>query len=178
RLMILSDSAQIVAGQAEAWEGMQYALANGADIVSFSSGWKDAWSPDYQTWRDNTNVLAEAGVLFGVASGNDNPHVPAPGDVLTPGRAPRALAIGATDNTDTIAGFSSQGPTSGQGVAGYNDYIHPPGLLKPDVSAPGVAINSTANGGGYVNMSGTSMATPHVSGVAALLLQKDPTLLP
>ncbi|HUE69681.1 MAG TPA: S8 family serine peptidase [Pirellulaceae bacterium] len=181
RLMVLAYSASLTMGQAEAWEGMQYALQNGADIVSFSSGWKDAWSPDYQTWRDNSNVLADAGVLFVVAAGNDGPHVPAPGDVLTPARAPRVLAVGATDSADVIAGFSGQGPTSWQGVAGYNDYIHPPGLLKPDVSAPGVSVNSTANGGGYVNgptWSGTSMATPHVSGVAALLLQQDPTLLP
>ncbi len=181
RLMVLAYSASLTAGQAEAWEGMQYALQNGADIVSFSSGWKDAWSPDYKTWRDNSNVLADAGVLFVVAAGNDGPHVPAPGDVLTPARVPRVLAVGATDNADTIAAFSGQGPTSWQGVAGYNDYIYPPGLLKPDVSAPGVSVTSTANGGGYVNgptWSGTSMATPHVSGVAALLLQQDPALLP
>jgi len=181
RLMTLSYSADVVAGQAEAWEAMQYALANGADIVNFSSGWKDAWGPDYETWRDNTDVLTDGGVLFVVAAGNDQPHDPAPGDILTPARAPRALAVGAVDDTDTIADFSSQGPTSWAGVAGYDDYIHPPGLLKPDVSAPGVAVLSTVDGGGYENdigWSGTSMAAPHAAGVAALLLQKDPTLLP
>lgn len=181
RLMVLSYSATAVAGQAESWEGMQYALDNGADIVSFSSGWKDAWAPDYATWRSNTDALTDAGVLFVVAAGNDQPHVPAPGDVLTPARVHRALGVGATDNTDTVAGFSGTGPTSWQSVAGYNDFIWPPGLLKPDVSAPGVSVQSTQNGGGYVNgptWSGTSMATPHVSGVASLLLQKDPTLLP
>ncbi len=181
RLMVLSYSATLVAGQTESWEGMQYALDNGADIVSFSSGWKDSWAPDYVTWRQNTDTLTDAGVLFVVAAGNDNPHVAAPGDVLTPARAPRALAVGATDNTDTIAGFSSTGPTSWQTVAGYNDYIWPPGLLKPDVSAPGVEVLSTQNGGGYVNgpvWSGTSMATPHASGTAALLLEEDPALLP
>ncbi|HLA09846.1 MAG TPA: S8 family serine peptidase [Pyrinomonadaceae bacterium] len=181
RLMALGYSASIVAGQTEAWEGMQYALDNGADIVSFSSGWKDAWSPDYATWRQNTDNLTDAGVLFVVAAGNDGPHVAAPGDVLTPARAPRALALGATDNTDAIAGFSGTGPSSWQTVTGYNDYIWPPGLMKPDVSAPGVSVLSTQNGGGYVNgavWSGTSMATPHASGLAALLLQKNPALLP
>lgn len=181
RLMVLSYSATLVAGQTEAWDGMQYALDNGADIVSFSSGWKDAWAPDYVMWRQNTDTLTDAGVLFVVAAGNDNPHVAAPGDVLTPARAPRALGVGATDNTDTIAGFSGTGPTSWQTVAGYNDYIWPPGLLKPDVSAPGVEVLSTQNGGGYVNgpvWSGTSMATPHASGTAALLLEEDPALLP
>lgn len=181
RLMVLGYSASTVAGQTEAWEGMQYALDNGADIVSFSSAWKDAWAPDYATWRQNTDNLTDAGVLFVVAAGNDNPHVPVPGDVLTPARTPRAVAVGATDNTDTIASFSTTGPTSWQTVAGYNDYIWPPGLLKPDVSAPGVSVLSTQNGGGYVNgptWSGTSMATPHVSGTAALLLEKDASLLP
>lgn len=181
RLMALSYSATLAAGQAEAWDGMQYALDNGADIVSFSSGWKDVWAPDYVTWRTNSDVLIDAGVLFVVAAGNDQPHVAAPGDVLTPARVPRVIAVGATDNTDAIAGFSGNGPTSWQAVAGYNDYIWPPGLLKPDVSAPGVSVTSTQNGGGYVNgpiWSGTSMATPHVSGLAALLLQEDPSLLP
>ena len=181
RLMVLGYSASIGAGQAEAWEGLQYALDNGADIVTFSSGWKDAWAPDYATWRTNAEVLIDAGVPFIVAAGNDGPHVAAPGDVLTPARVPRVIAVGATDNTDAIAGFSGNGPSSWQTVAGYNDYIWPPGLLKPDVSAPGVSITSTANGGGYVDgpgWSGTSMATPHVSGLAALLLEEDPTLLP
>ncbi len=181
RLMALAYSANVNAGQAEAWEGMQYALDNGADIVSFSSGWKDSWAPDYVTWRTNAEALIDGGVLFVVAAGNDNPHVAAPGDVLTPARVPRVVAVGATDNTDAIASFSGNGPTSWQTVAGYTDYIWPPGLLKPDVAAPGVSITSTQNGGGYVNTatwSGTSMATPHVSGLAALLLQKDPSLQP
>jgi len=178
QLMVLAYSATLTTGQTEIWEGMQYALDNGADIVNLSSGWKDAWTPDYKTWRDNTDVLTDAGVLFVVAAGNDSPHVPAPGDVLTPARAPRALALGATDNTDTIWGSSSQGPTSWQTVVGYNDYIHPPGLLKPDVSAPGFSVRSTRNGGGYENRNGTSMASPHAAGMAALLLEEDSTLLP
>jgi subtilisin family serine protease len=61
RLMALSYSATIVAGQAEAWAGMQYALANGADIVSFSSGWQDGWSPDYVTWRRSDTGASAAG---------------------------------------------------------------------------------------------------------------------
>jgi subtilisin family serine protease len=178
RLMILAYSASLTNGQAEAWEGMQYALDNGADIVSFSSGWKDAWSPDYQTWRSSSEVLIDGGVLFVVAAGNDGPHVAAPGDVLTPGRVPRVLTAGSVDNTDVIAASSGQGPVCWETVTGYEDYIYPPGLLKPDVSAPGVDVNSCRNGGGYTLMSGTSMATPHVSGLAALLLEEDPALLP
>jgi hypothetical protein len=66
-------------------------------------------------------------------------------------------------------------------VAGYNDYPYPPGLLKPDVSAPGVNITSCdyQNNSGYLSgWSGTSMATPCVAGVVALMLQKNSQLLP
>lgn len=178
KIMALGYSGDPLAGQAEAWQGMEYALENGADIVNFSSAWKDAWSPDYETWRDNSETLIDGGVLFVVAAGNDDPHVSAPGDVLTPARIPRVLAVAATDNTDTIASFSGQGPISWQNVPSYTDYIYPPGLLKPDVSAPGVGINSCKKDGGYMNMDGTSMASPHAAGFAALLLEHDPTLLP
>jgi len=182
RLMILCYSADPYgSAQAESWEGMEYALDNGADILNFSSGWIDAWNPDYQTWRDNTDVLIDGGVLFVVAAGNDSPHAAVPGDILTPARAPRTVAVGAVDNTDTITTFSAQGPTSWENVVGYEDYIHPPGLLKPDVVGPGESVESTANGGGYINgpvWSGTSMAAPHVAGTAAILLEEDPTLKP
>ena len=182
RLMVLGYSGDPYgSGQAEAWEGMEYALDNGADILNFSSGWTDAWNPDYKTWRDNTDVLTDGGVLFVVAAGNDNPHVAVPGDIITPARAPRTIAVGAVDDTDTITTFSAQGPTSWENVTGYEDYIHPPGLLKPDVVGPGASVESTANGGGYVNgppWSGTSMAAPHVAGTAAILLEEDSTLKP
>lgn len=179
RIMVLSYSADPYgAGQAEAWEGMQYALENGADIVNFSSGWIDDWSPDYETWRNNSETLIDAGVLFVVAAGNTYAHSPAPDDILTPGRVPRVLTLGATDDTDTIASFSCLGPTSWEGVPNFDDYIYPPGLLKPDVSAPGEAVESCQNGGGYMDMDGTSMAAPHAAGVAALLLEQNPALRP
>ncbi|MEO0078161.1 MAG: S8 family peptidase, partial [candidate division WOR-3 bacterium] len=60
----------------------------------------------------------------------------------------------------------------------YRDYRYPPGLLKPSFSAPGVDVTSCRLGGGYTQMSGTSMATPCAAGICALMLEKNPGLLP
>jgi subtilase family protein len=179
RIMALRESNTIVLStQMECWAGMQYALDNGADVVSFSSGWLDIWSPAYATWRNNVKNLMDAGVLFVTIAHNDSSATGTPNNVRTPGRVPVALTVGATDSADVIAGFSNQGPVTWQTVAPFFDYPWPPGLRKPDVAAPGVAVNSTIIPSGYGNMNGTSMAAPHASGLAALLLDEDPALTP
>jgi subtilisin family serine protease len=181
KIMALRESNTIaLSTEQECWAGMQYALANGADVVSFSSGWLDSWAPAYATWRNNVTNLMDAGVLFVTIAHNDSNATGAPNNVRTPGRVPLAVTMGATDNADAIAGFSNNGPVTWQTVAPFFDYPWTPGLLKPDVSAPGVNVNSTTMGGGYSGntWSGTSMAAPHASGEAALLLSKDPGLTP
>jgi len=182
-LMILK-----INSQSSVWTAMQYALANGADIVNLSIGWTRSLSPDLGTWRVVIDNLVDAGVLVvtGSGSGGQAPltHAPPPNDITTPGGVPRAMTVGALAQPedlawlDPVAAFSSGGPTSWQSVEHFADYPFPPGLLKPDISAPGVDITSTMIGGSYQSKSGTSMATAHVSGVAALLLEKDPDLLP
>lgn len=103
------------------------------------------------------DTAVDAGIVCVVAAGNRGSGY---NTIDSPGCARKAITVGATDDFDQIAQFSSRGP--GQ----------PDLAIKPDLTAPGVAINSTKGGGGYESMDGTSMATPHVAGAVALLLQK------
>ena len=114
-------------------------------------------------WVEIMNTWHAMGIAPVFAAGNSGPR---PGTVGAPGAYKEAITIGATDSQDRIARFSSRGPVTFQGET----------YIKPDVSAPGVDVYSAKNGGGYQKMSGTSMATPHVAGVVALMLQADPDL--
>ncbi|MDP6764136.1 MAG: S8 family serine peptidase [Planctomycetota bacterium] len=164
-----------LAGEASVWEAMQYGLDNGADILSGSLGWHHSWGPDRATWRVICDNVTAAGVVVVFAAQNFGCSSP-PDDVSTPADVPTVIAVGATDCSDVKAGFSSCGPSTWQNVPPYNDFPYPPGLLRPSISAPGEAVLSHADCAGYVTMSGTSMATPHVAGALALVLEADPTL--
>ncbi|WP_405793972.1 S8 family peptidase [Streptomyces sp. NBC_01506] len=145
---------------------MEWAVEQGADIVSMSLGAPDELGVD--PLEEAVNSLSDR-ALFVVAAGNSGP-----GDttVGSPGVAESALTVGAVDKKDALASFSSRGPRLEDGG------------VKPDVTAPGVDITAASAAGtrpelphpapGYVTMSGTSMATPHVAGAAALLAQKHP----
>ena len=161
--------------EGEVWSMMQYGLANGADILTASLGWPHKNNPDRATWRSVCENTIAAGVVVIYAGGNEGKGN-APDNIRTPGDVPDVITVGAVHCNDEITNFSSRGPVTWQNVPPYNDHPYPPGLKKPDVAAPG---NNTISHGmftGYTAMSGTSMATPHVAGVAALLLQADPSL--
>ncbi|MFE0650959.1 S8 family serine peptidase [Streptomyces sp. NPDC059534] len=153
--------------------GMEWAAAEGADVVNLSLGSPD--SPGVDPVEATVDRLsAEKGILFAVAAGNDGEA----GDSTlgSPGTADAALTVGAVDKDDKPASFSSIGPRLGDGA------------VKPDVTAPGVAITAAAAAGsaidtrpgtphpapGYLQIDGTSMATPHAAGAAALLKQRHP----
>jgi subtilisin family serine protease len=155
-------------GGLESWiiAGMEWAAEQGADIANLSLGGGD--TPGIDPMEEAVNTLsAEYGTLFVIAAGNSG------GDatVGTPGSADAALTVGAVDRDDNLAPFSSRGPRIGDGA------------IKPDVTAPGVDIVAARHADGtigpevepgYTSLSGTSMATPHVAGAAALLAQQHP----
>jgi subtilisin family serine protease len=157
-------------------DGMEWAAANGADVVNLSLGCgpfngcveNDGTDPASQAVNELT---ASTGTLFVIAAGNDGP-----GDqtVGQPGVADAALTVGATDKSDQLADFSSRGPRFGDAA------------VKPDITGPGVEITAARSTGtdmggsgtpvdeNYIIASGTSMATPHVAGAAAILQQVHP----
>ncbi|WP_172382682.1 S8 family serine peptidase [Streptomyces sp. MNP-20] len=152
--------------------GMEWAAAQGADVVNLSLGGGDSEGTDpLEAAVDK--LSAAKGVLFAVSAGNEGEF--GPGTVGSPGSAKAALTVGAVDDADQLAKFSSRGPI-GDG-----------GTIKPDVTAPGVDITAAAAPGsriekevgqnpeGYLTISGTSMAAPHAAGAAALLKQRHPT---
>ncbi|WP_405509340.1 S8 family peptidase [Streptomyces purpurascens] len=155
----------------EVLAGIEWAAAEGADVVNMSLGGGD--TPAIDPLEAAVNKLSEEkGILFAIAAGNEGDF--GEQTIGSPGSAAAALTVGAVDDKDVLADFSSRGP-------GLD------GALKPDVTAPGVDITAAAapgsqiaqevgeNPAGYMSISGTSMATPHVAGAAAILKQQHPS---
>ncbi|MEU3649033.1 S8 family serine peptidase [Lentzea sp. NPDC034063] len=146
--------------------GIEWAVEQQADVVNMSLGGEDGPLLDPMEILIN-RLSQETGTLFVIASGNFGPN-----SVGSPGSADAALTVGAVDRDDKLASFSSTGPREGDGA------------IKPDITAPGVGIGAAAAGRlgetmpkpaeGYISLSGTSMATPHVTGAAAILAQVHP----
>ncbi|MBN1756532.1 S8 family serine peptidase [bacterium] len=165
--------------QANAWEGVQYAVQEGAQAMNLSIGWRYTDGGDRSSWRTVVSNAVAAGVVMVIAAGNERSFgEPPPNNMRTPGDVPEALTIGSTTFIDSLSSFSSIGPVGWGEIEPFFDYPYPPGLLKPDISAPGSEILSSTLGGGYGNNSGTSMASPHVTGTVALMLQANPELSP
>ena len=147
---------------AEIAAAIEAAVADGMNVINLSLG-----EPEVEPSRDLVvqaiDAAAAAGVVPVVAAGNDFSDF-GYGSVSSPGSAPGAITVAAVDSRNVIADFSSAGPT-------------PVSLgMKPDVSAPGVSILSSlpASEGTFGLLSGTSMASPHVAGAAALLKERHP----
>jgi hypothetical protein len=180
------------------WGAEQYCVENGARVMTMSLGVKGELSTTLmRNERVNMNNIRDAGVTMFNSAGNEHfefsppiecgltARVPAPWNPLptTPGNLGGVVAVGGTGyQSNTLYSASSRGPVKWDDVDPFNDwpYLPGPGLTKPDIAAPGVSVNSTTLGGGYSGdtWSGTSMACPHVAGLAALMLAKNPSLSP
>lgn len=154
-------------------EGIEWAANNGADIISMSLGGSYSSVVYSNTGKDSTSLAVEAAVNSGkivvIAGGNHGPGI---STIAVPGAAENVITVGNVDDQgtetqddDTIADSSSRGPSAF-------------GRLDPDIVAPGESIYSTYPNNNYNIMSGTSMATPHVAGVAALLLEQNGAMTP
>jgi len=134
--------------------GMEWLLENDVKVLNMSLGWR-GYDPSFLVI---TRRLRQLGMLPVFAIGNEGI-----GTSRSPGNYPETLSVGAIDQNRRVAAFS--------GSVRFNRDQDP---NQPDVVAPGVGIISAKPGGGYQLMDGTSTATPHVAGVAALLWQAKP----
>lgn len=181
------------------WKAFEFAIQHKVDVISMSMSWKFPRNPDYPGWRRACETILVAGIAHANSIGNQGDLLrgfPIPYNIATPGNCPppklhslqpvsgglsSAIACGATDDSDNLADYSGRGPAAWEN-APYTDYPYAkgnkPGLLKPDLCAPGSGTTSCdwrfpqlASARPYRSFGGTSAATPHVAGCLALLAQ-------
>ena len=180
---------------AQMLKGVQFAVENGADVLSMSLGFKNnqLTTTQKEEIRAAFDNVLEANVVVCAAAGNDGDTYGAPNNVDYPAACPApwrnpdqtleggvssVICVGAHDLNE-----SSRGPSTWEGTS-YNDYPYNEGasmgLIRPDISAPGYIIRSTkySQNDIYELKSGTSQATPCVAGVIALMLEKNSSLTP
>lgn len=136
------------------------------DVINNSWGCPDKEGCNPSNWQVMQRVISTlkaAGIFVVVSAGNDGPNCKS---VNSPAAFfKESFSVGAHSVAGNIAGFSSRGGS-----------IFDTMLIKPDITAPGVSVRSIVRTGGYANLSGTSMAGPHVAGAVALILSAVPAL--
>ena len=133
-------------------DGLNWLIANAKKpaVANMSLGGSKSQALD-----DGVKQAIASGVVFSLAAGNESQDA----CNVSPANVPEAITVAASDSSDTKASFSNYGSCV-------------------DIFAPGVNVTSAKMGGGSMSMSGTSMAAPHVAGVAALFLQRNPGASP
>jgi serine protease AprX len=141
--------------------GIEWAVTNGADIISMSLG--GAGGDGTSAMAQQADWAVDQGVVVVCVVGGDGACC----SVGTPGDAQKVITVTASDKSDALASFNSRGPTTD-------------GRIKPDIAAPGVSIYAADAGTSCsdVALSGSSMAAPHIAGVAALMLDARSTATP
>jgi hypothetical protein len=141
-------------------KGIDWAVSNGANIISMSlGGLPGDISPLFE---EAINTAWESGTIVIASAGNSGPE---PSSISSPGLETRTITVGASNIYNDVTFFSSRGPSLN-------------GIVDPDIVAPGRGILSLEPGGRYATASGTSMAAPAVAGVVALLLSGVPSANP
>ena len=178
------------------WEALQYAMKQGARVVSMSVSMKHWGKPNYVFWRRASEVLNSAGIVHVNSAGNRGKGNE-PFNIGAPGSNPPAwlhplqsqdasnlssmITVGAVDFDDQVRPYSSVGPVTWEEVPEYGDFQYAngkkAGLLKPDICAPSETPSLSFDGLNYTpSFGGTSSATPHVAGAVAVLLSGNPKL--
>lgn len=152
----------------ESWiiDGMEWAASSGADVVNLSLGGPVTKGDDPMSQALDA-LSAQYHTTFVVAAGNTGPDEPGTDDVTSPGAAAAALTVGAVTKADHL-------------WAGSRGGLMGDAYIKPDIAAPGASITAAQaagtgpEGSSYTTKTGTSMATPHVTGSVALIAQQHP----
>lgn len=184
-------------GESAIMQGMEYAILMGAKVISMSLSIKHYSKPSYALWRKASETVLAAGVIHinsagNRGSGNEPNNIGAPASnppawfhlSQTQGNRPTSMiTIGATDQNDKLRNYSSVGPVSWENILEYKDFPYlagdRPGLIKPEVCGPSEVPSTSMDGKSYTkSFGGTSSATPHIGGVAALLVSVYPDLSP
>ncbi|XKE51404.1 S8 family peptidase [Sutcliffiella horikoshii] len=134
-------------------QGIEWAIDNDMDVINMSLG----GSTGSSTLKQASDNAYNSGIVVVAAAGNSGSFFGLINTIGYPARYDSVIAVGAVDSNNNRASFSSVGS-------------------QLEVMAPGVSINSTLPGNQYGELNGTSMASPHVAGAAALLLAQNPNL--
>lgn len=185
------------------WDALEFAIARRVHVISMSMTWKASSSPNYPGWRRICESILAAGILHANSTGNQGDRstwgpLKVPFNIGAPGNCPpprlhplqsapagaephlsSVISCGSTDDADRLRDNSGRSPCAWESGL-YTDFPFAdgakPGLIKPDVCAPGSATDTcnwrfNESGKPYTSFSGTSSATPHVAGCMALLAQ-------
>ncbi len=180
--------------------GMQWALEHGCDLMSISMGFTGQQASSMQLIRNTCVNVLNAGVVASCAAGNEGNYqstYPIPYNVRFPGSCPppyldpdqnanpgglsAVICVGCVNTNDVPSSFTSHGPSCWSNTS-FGDYPYNPGigLIRPDVCAPGDWVLSLdyETIDDYYSEGGTSQATPCLTGTIALMLSKNPNLMP
>ncbi|MBI1935729.1 S8 family serine peptidase [Candidatus Woesearchaeota archaeon] len=172
-----------LASTTDIMSAIDWCITQGADILTLSLGGGDETNDGSDSLSQYVDLAVDQGKIVTIAAGNSGPGGSSSScrtardssgssySICEPGLAHKVITVGSSQTgksgttKDGLSGFSGRGPTGDE-------------RIKPDLLAPGEVITSTWKDGSFNSISGTSMATPHVAGLAALLLQAKRNLTP